>query len=93
MEKVICQSCAMPMQKEGDFGTKTDGSACNMYCCYCYQKGSFTSNVTMEEMIEKLVSMHDEMNMKEGEARDLATKVLPTLKRWKKKSSCGCCKK
>ena len=38
----------------------------------------------VEEMIEKLVSMHDQMGLTEEEARKTASENLPKLKRWAK---------
>ena len=83
-ETKICQSCGMPMMKSEDFGTNTDGSKNEEYCTYCYQNGKFTFEGTLEEMTEKLVSMHDQMGMTEEEARGMATENLPKLKRWVK---------
>ena len=40
--KRFCQSCGMPMQAAGDFGTETDGSPSGEYCVYCYKGGTFT---------------------------------------------------
>jgi hypothetical protein len=80
----ICQSCGMPMVKPEDFGTKTNESKHEEYCTYCYQKGEFTFPATnVEEMIEKLVAMHDRMEITEEEARKMATAYLPKLKRWR----------
>ncbi|MDR1096440.1 MAG: zinc ribbon domain-containing protein, partial [Spirochaetaceae bacterium] len=39
---VFCQSCGMPLSKDEDFGTNTDGSKNNDYCAYCYKDGKFT---------------------------------------------------
>lgn len=50
-DKKFCQSCGMPMEKEEDFGTERDGSRNEDYCCYCYKDGSFTGDMTMEDMI------------------------------------------
>jgi len=36
MEEKICQSCAMPMNKEEDFGTNADGSKNEEYCTHCF---------------------------------------------------------
>jgi len=81
----ICQSCGMPMVKPEDFGTNKDGSINKEYCTYCFQKGEFTMSAkNVEEMIEKLVSMHDQMGMTEEAARKMATENLPKLKRWSK---------
>jgi len=34
----ICQSCGMPMQKNEDFATNTDGSKNEEYCHFCYKE-------------------------------------------------------
>ena len=47
--------------------------------------GNFTlPNATLSQMIEKLVSMHDQMGHTEAEARKMANENLPKLKRWAK---------
>jgi hypothetical protein len=80
-----CQSCGMPMVKPEDFGTNADGSRNEEYCTYCYQNGKFTMGyISLAEMTEKLVAMHDQMGMGEEEARKMAGENLPKLKRWKK---------
>jgi hypothetical protein len=79
---LICQSCGMPMAKQEDFGKNTDGSLNQEYCTYCFQNGDFTWSGTLDQMIEKLVSMHDQMDISEEEARKMATHNLPKLKRW-----------
>ena len=81
----ICQSCGMPMMKPEDFGTNGDGGKNEEYCTYCFQHGKFTiPNVTLAEMTEKLVTMHDQMGMTEAEARAMANQNLPKLRRWAK---------
>lgn len=87
MEKQqICQSCGMPMKDDRDFGTDENGNKVKDYCHFCYQGGHFTDEgITMGEKIEKLVSIaQDKMNMEEKEARAMASKVIPGLKRWQK---------
>lgn len=85
MEEMICQCCAMPMKEEDNmFGTNADGSINKDYCKYCYDKGDFTSNCTMQEMIDFCVPMMVQEGMNEKESRKFMTEVLPTLKRWKK---------
>lgn len=85
MDKPICQSCAMPMSA-GDYGSNQDGSTNSAYCKYCYENGAFTSEMTMEEMINVCVPhmITPESGMTEKEARDLLNQSLPGLKRWKK---------
>ncbi len=73
------------MMKTGDFGTNADCSKNEEYCIYCFQKGNFTlPDATLDQMIEKLVSMHDQMGHTEEEARKMTNENLPKLKRWAK---------
>ena len=78
----LCESCAMPLGSEEDCGTNADGSPCREYCCHCFQAGSFTADLTQEQMIEKLVGFAAHLGMSEDQARELAEKTLPTLRRW-----------
>ena len=49
----FCQSCGMPMNKDPQGGgTNADGSACALYCSYCYQNGAFTFNGTVQKFQE-----------------------------------------
>ena len=59
-DKKFCQSCGMPMEKEEDFGTERDGSRNEDYCCYCYKDGSFTGDMTMEDMIRFNLKFNEE---------------------------------
>lgn len=80
----FCQSCAMPMTDD-DFGTEKDGSKSEEYCKYCYQNGEFTSDITMEEMIDFCVPKTAEATgMSEEEARKMSEEFFPQLKRWMK---------
>ncbi|BEH00481.1 zinc ribbon domain-containing protein [Bacteroides sedimenti] len=89
MEENICQSCGMNMKAEQDFGTNADNTKNMEYCNYCYQKGAFTRNVTMEEMMESNLKYLDHWNAETGnnftidEARPILRQFLSTLKRWK----------
>ena len=60
-EKIFCQSCGMPMTQEAHFATNADGSRNNDYCCYCYDKGAFKQDCTMEEMIDCCVKIGQDM--------------------------------
>jgi hypothetical protein len=81
----ICQCCAMPMQKQEDFGNNADKSKNSEYCRYCYQNGRFTVNMSLEEFIEKQIQIAQEkLGMPEEKARRMAQTILPTLKRWSK---------
>lgn len=86
----FCQSCGMPLKTEKDYGTNEDNSLNHKYCTYCFQKGKFTSECTMEEMIENNLHFLDEFNkdadtkFNEEEARKEMEKFFPSLERWKK---------
>ena len=81
----LCQSCAMPMDSEELYGTNADGSRNTDYCGYCYQKGAFTSETTLDEMIEMCVPHLVAANegMTEDDARNGMRALFPTLKRWR----------
>lgn len=80
-----CQSCAMPLAGEELFGTNSDESKNEDYCMYCYEKGEFKGDMTMEEMIEFCIPhmVKANLNMTEQEARKRMKVFFPTLKRWK----------
>ena len=81
-EMEFCQSCAMPMTEE-DYGSEKDGSKSKDYCKYCYQNGEFTSDITMEEMIDFCVPKTAQATgMSEEEARRMSEEIFPKLKRW-----------
>ena len=84
-EKIICQSCGMPMKVEEDFGMELTGERNKEYCKFCYTDGEFTSpNITLNEMINKLVRASiDTLGLDEDLARKMAETKLPQLKRWK----------
>ena len=86
MEERYCQSCGMPMGETDElYGLEADGTKSKDYCSYCYDKGAFTSDCTMDEMIEMciepMVSCNSEMT--EEKARTMMKAFFPTLKRWK----------
>lgn len=86
MEEKYCQSCGMPMgATEELYGTEADGSKSQIYCQYCYDKGAFTFNGTMEEMIEicvpPMVAANE--NMTEDKARAMMREFFPVLERWR----------
>lgn len=79
-----CQSCGMPMDKPGDFGTGTEGSRNNDYCHFCFKDGRFTEpHISMEQMIDKIAGMAPMMRMTEAKAREMAKTFIPRLKRWR----------
>ena len=85
MEEKYCQSCSMPLgADDGAYGTNADGSKNEDYCAYCFKDGAFTSDCTMDEMIELCVPHMATANsgMSEDEARAMMKEFFPTLKRW-----------
>ncbi len=87
---LFCQSCGMPMQTSDQFGTKSDASLNEDFCCYCYKEGQFTSDCTMEEMIDHCIKFLDQYNessdiqLSKEEAIERMQKYFPHLKRWAK---------
>lgn len=89
MEKqtLFCQSCGMPLDEAaGPFGTEKDGTQNRDYCSYCYKDGAFTSECTMQEMIDFCTPIVAKENpdMTEEAAREGMARFFPTLKRWAK---------
>lgn len=88
--KIWCQSCGMPLEQPEHFGTNKDGSANAEYCVYCFKQGEFTSDVTMDQMIELNLQYLDEFNKDSDvkftteQARASMREFFPTLKRWAK---------
>ncbi|MBP1539869.1 MAG: zinc ribbon domain-containing protein [Prevotella sp.] len=89
MKQSFCQSCGMPLTDEL-LGTNTDGSKNEEYCIYCYKDGAFTSDCTMDEMIEFCAQFVDEVNknmpkpLTKEEYKQMMREFFPTLKRWKR---------
>jgi hypothetical protein len=87
MSDNFCQCCGMPMNDSDEmYGTNEDGSKNKDYCKFCYEKGAFTFNGTMEEMIEFCVPhvVSSNAGMDEEAARKMMKQWFPTLKRWQK---------
>ena len=86
----ICQSCGMPMGNEELYGTNADGSKNSEYCIYCYKKGIFLQNLTMDEMIEHCAQFVNEVNkglptpITKEEYIGQMKMYFPHLKRWRK---------
>jgi len=81
----FCQSCAMPLNSDADYGTEKDGSISADYCVYCYQNGAFVDgNITMAEMSEFCAQKMAEMNIVPyQQGKEMMDQMLPHLKRWK----------
>ena len=82
----ICQSCGTPIKIRG---TNRDGSENQDYCRYCFENGQFTSNATMEEMIQHAISIKKELGASKEELDDVFQKYyaqFSELRRWKNKN-------
>ena len=79
----VCQSCGIPLTDKNR-GTNDDLSSSKEYCRFCYEQGEFViPNLTLDMQMDRLANMAIErMKMPESEARQMAEKVLPGLKRW-----------
>lgn len=88
-EMIHCQSCGMPLENQEMLGTNQDGSLNQEYCSYCYQNGSYTKDISMQEMIEislkhmKESGVLEAHKMSDEEALSFMNGFFPELKRWK----------
>lgn len=82
-DKQQCQSCGMPLGV-GFYGTNADDTASEEFCKSCWEKGQFREpNLTLQEMIGRSIANRvDGLQMTREEAQQLATSLIPTLKRW-----------
>jgi hypothetical protein len=80
-----CQSCSMPLSKD-NLGTNGNGNPSLDYCLYCFKDGKFTSDFSMDQMIEFCVPFVSKGNPwpDAAAARKAMQEVFPNLKRWKK---------
>ena len=82
-EVQICQSCGYPLN-ENNHGTNEDKSTSSEYCNYCFQFGKFTDPLkNLQEMEQIYISnLMNEKHIDEKEAREVASSIVPELKRW-----------
>jgi len=72
----------MPTAEDELLGTNADGTRNTKYCKYCYENGGFTSDCTMEGMVEICVPHMVSCGMDEETARKMLGDALPALERW-----------
>ena len=87
MSEAYCQSCGMPLGEGEEMrGSEADGSPSRDYCKYCYEKGRFLADCTMEEMIEVCIQpmVKADSHITPQQARTAMTQFFPTLRRWHK---------
>jgi len=84
-KNLICQSCAMPLDKDPyKGGTNLDQSKSDKYCSFCFKEGKFMDEgITLEQKIEKNIKMAVNMGMPQDKAQEMAESILPNLERWK----------
>lgn len=83
-EGKFCQSCGMPLESSKDSGTNADGTLNPKYCHYCFRNGKFLEpDITVDEMIEKVVRIMKLTKMPEQQVREVAKSFIPSLERWR----------
>jgi radical SAM superfamily enzyme len=81
--KILCQSCSMPIEIDHVKGSERDGSKSNEYCMYCYENGAFKEpNMTLGQMISVVESQMEKMNLPVNLIEASVNKI-PKLSRWK----------
>jgi len=83
--KIICQSCSMPLDTEDVKGTEKNGLKSNEYCKYCYEDGVFKHpKMNLDEMKNNVQNQMKKLELHQY-AIQKAVNILPILKRWKSK--------
>lgn len=75
----------MPLHQLNEFGTDKKGIRVKDYCQYCFKDGQFTSDSTMDEMVELCAKYMTDIS--KNEAVTHLRQKLPTLKRWAQKEN------
>lgn len=83
MPEHCCESCGMILAAPEQLAEEADGTPSEHFCKWCYNRGSYTYETTMEEMIEDCAPrLAENTGMSLDEAVSLMGAVLPTLRRW-----------
>ena len=83
MPEHYCKSCGMYLFNPEEFGTDATGHKTDHYCKWCYDRGHYTYETTMEAMIEDCAPrLAESTGMTLDEAVSLMGAVLPQLERW-----------
>ena len=83
MPEHYCESCGMYLTPD-DCGTDATGKKTDHYCKWCYDRGGYTYETTMEAMIEDCAPrLAKNTGMTLDEAVSLMGAVLPQLERWR----------
>ena len=79
----FCQSCGMILTPD-DCGTDAAGNKTDHYCKWCFERGEYTYETTMDAMIEDCAPrLAENTGMTRDEAVSLMGAVLPQLERWR----------
>lgn len=78
-----CQSCGLCLIT-GHFGTNSDNSENHFYCNDCFCHGIFINpDLTIEDAITSYTQhLLEETELDYDRATELASAVIPSLKRW-----------
>jgi len=83
--KILCQSCGIPLDTEEVKGTKENGLKSDEYCKYCYENGVFKNPKTnLDEMKDTVETQMKRLKLPHYVIQK-AVNILPALKRWKTK--------
>ena len=83
MPEHYCESCGMILTPDS-YGTDKDGKKTEHYCKWCYDRGEYTYETTMDDMIEDCAPrLAENTGMSLDEAVSLMGAVLPQLERWR----------
>lgn len=83
MPEHYCESCGMYLTPD-DYGTDAAGNKTDHYCKWCYNRGGYTYETTMEAMVEDCAPrLAESTGMTLDEAVSLMGAVLPQLERWR----------
>ncbi|KNZ40912.1 zinc ribbon domain-containing protein, partial [Acetobacterium bakii] len=53
MSEKLCQSCGKPMGETNKlYGSEKNGEKSRDFCAVCYKNGEFTTEISLERMIE-----------------------------------------
>jgi hypothetical protein len=81
--KILCQSCSMPMEIDHVKGSEIDGSKSNEYCMYCYENGIFKDpDMSLGQMISVVETQMEKMNLP-AKLIEASVIKIPKLGRWK----------
>ncbi|TDD76977.1 zinc ribbon domain-containing protein [Flavobacterium caseinilyticum] len=81
--KILCQSCGLPLDTEALKGTEKNGLKSIDYCKYCYEDGAFKHpKMTLTEMKNNVENQMKKLDLQENVIHE-AINILPLLKRWK----------